>query len=671
MSSIIDIPQNNILELRERIVIEIRYYDELNNLIPPFTQANNIDITLNNSVYLLAEDSYSDNEPYGEGTKSEILIDEESENKYVHKITIEKGNYDKLSTILLQQLKTDAKNISLRVESPSTFIIAEEIIKYILSNFETIYFYFQGMSQWITLPEISVRIKNLTIESAQLYMTQTIISCSSSFIMRECTLQSKPDIKNTPSLLVSVGEEAIFNNIRIADRVNIGVSAKEVKNHEDWANTQVTISDYSIGFKDIFKNDKITNGMYNALLTIADVNAVNISGITSFNDIPYYPIISIKNVNTVNLSSIIRKCNEISAVAPAIRLSNYMECNIYDIQYKGINDSLENSSFIQFIKVRLDSSLSISNAEISKIALLNLLGVKCQKLAISSSKLIAHKVFLKVDSNYISKFVLDDVLIKAESFELTAVSLNIDSSTKIESIEDINITIQERANIHNSVLISRNSINIIVKNAKLNLNTITLEAIKAITIKSDDNESELTSNLLFLSVIVLAHDINFEVFNLINLNTLQFDRINNIVIDSCNGCILKDMLIHLKAETPINFDILKSNIRLSNINIFNPGRYQKLNLSSCTGTLHIAYLDDKNSSEFKTKLLDSDVSISFDAVSNRKITFESSNSLGSLIYSESDTISIIPELESADRQYFERIKDKKKNKKKILYGNII
>jgi hypothetical protein len=106
--------------------------------------------------------------------------------------------------------------------------------------------------------------------------------------------------------------------------------------------------------------------------------------------------------------------------------------------------------------------------------------------------------------------------------------------------------------------------------------------------------------------------------------------------------------------------------------MFNLGLYHHFKFDKTTGSLRIAYLDDKNeSSKCEIFLSNCDLSILLDAVTQRKVKVASNNSLGSIVYSENDTITIVPDIESSDREFFERIQEKKKNQKKFLYGNII
>jgi hypothetical protein len=672
--AILDIPDNKVLEIKERILLEIRYYDESDNVIQASDKAARIEVNIKNSTYLKSiHESYLDEKPFGEGDKTEISTDGEESIDIIYTTIIEKDKYNILSEILLMRLNTQVKSLILKVESQTDIVIKEEVIKYILSNFESIYFDLNGLTTWITFPEISTQIKNLIIESAQIYITQSIISCSSSFSMKNCILQSKPNVKNRPSLLVNIEEKAVLNDIKIADRLYFGISGSTVKNFDKWALTNITISDFTIGFKDINRNEKAHNGMYDSLLTITEVNDVSISGLTSINDIPYYSLLSIKDVNSINLSTIIRNSVELPSLSPTIKLANYINCNIYQIGYNGKNNSLEKCAFIKLLKTKLTGSLAISNANLVKMPLLNLVGINLQKISITDSIFINNDFILNMDSSYIGEFILNGVSIKNGKINISASSLCINSSTTINTEKDIDLNIKENSSIFESVIKSKGNINIkLSPDSSLNINKTTFEALKDLNIESEYTEDthELTSSISLYTVNMIANNLIIQRLKTLNTNEFQW-FLRNIKIIDCNYCSLKEVSIDPKAAIPISIDIINVNIRPSNVNIFNPLNYN-LTLSKCKGDLHIAHLDDKNnSSKFMLKLIKSDIIVTLDAVSNRKIHLFSEESLGSMVYSESDTIAIIPDIESGDRHHFERITENKKDNKKILYGNLL
>jgi hypothetical protein len=669
----INIPNNKGLEARERILLEIRYYNELGETIQASSNAYRLNINIKNSVYLKSTiESYLDNKPFGQGDREEITTDVADTMDIVYTTIIEKEDYGKLSSILLSKLNTEITKLTLMTELPTDITIDEEVIKYILSNFENIYLNFNGMTSWITIPAISVNLKSLIIEFAQIYVTQTIILCESSFTMKNCVLQSKPDLKTRASLLVNIEKDAILNNIKVADRLYVGITGATVKRFDKWEETNVTISEYTIGFKDINGNTKSHNKMYDSLLTIAEISKVYIHGVKSLNDIPYYSLLTVKNSSLTNISEVIRDSVELPALSPTIKLENYTYCNIYQIEYDGVNYSLEKTAFIKLIKARLDSSLTISDASLTKMPIVNLTGIKCNKIAIAKSTFTDNDVILNMDSGYVSNLLLDDVSIKKNNkINMKAASLSI-TKTDINSKGDIILKIKEKANIINSVLKSRTNINIELENeASLNINKSTLNSIKEINIDTKyDVDNELSSSITFNTSNLLTNNVAINNLRTLNSHNLQL-AVGYIKIINCSYCSLQDTAINPKSAIPIAIEIDKVEIRPSNINIYNPLSYNII-LSQCVGQLRIAYLDDKNGSASfaKLNLISSEVTVLFDAVTDRGIHLKSDNSLGSVVYSESDTITIVPELDSIDRQHFERIVGDKIHNK-VVYGNII
>jgi hypothetical protein len=124
-----EIPDDSTLEVKERIVIEIRYYDEMENVILATDNAKRIEINIKKSVYLKAlVESYSEEESFGEGERIEITTDSDDYKVPVYTTIIEKEAYSSLSEILLLRLNTKVKNITLSVDSPTDIEIKEEVI---------------------------------------------------------------------------------------------------------------------------------------------------------------------------------------------------------------------------------------------------------------------------------------------------------------------------------------------------------------------------------------------------------------------------------------------------------------------------------------------------------------------------------------------------------------
>jgi hypothetical protein len=114
-------------------------------------------------------------------------------------------------------------------------------------------------------------------------------------------------------------------------------------------------------------------------------------------------------------------------------------------------------------------------------------------------------------------------------------------------------------------------------------------------------------------------------------------------------------------SAPLPVTVLKSNVNSGVYSIFTPGSTRDFKCIESTGKFTIQYLDTASlSSLFRLHLKDSKVNIDFDGVTDRKISLNSENSLGSRITSNHEGIHIVPDIESTDRPAFERIKDKKK-----------
>jgi hypothetical protein len=249
--------------------------------------------------------------------------------------------------------------------------------------------------------------------------------------------------------------------------------------------------------------------------------------------------------------------------------------------------------------------------------------------------------------------------------------------TKLDIKNDITLTVVNNANIHGSLLKSKNS-TIIMNNisSSLNITETTLYATEKLRITAfydydNENKDDVSVHMSLSSVTIGSRETYFKHFKMISLSETQFESGTTITIEKCAYCLLKSMILNLKAPTPLSLTFSDTSIRQGVIHIFNPGRNQKFYFLQSSGVLHIMYLDDKNDTEGNIYLNGADIMLSFDAVSARKVIFNSENSLGSLIYSESDTITFVPDIYGFDRPHYERITEKKKDSDKVSYGNLI
>jgi hypothetical protein len=673
MPTIERLPSTDTLNADERIVIDVRYYNEANEVVGESDLAHTIDITIRNSLYLKTlTENYSDPEPFGKGELIEYEVNNSgmSGEETVYSTKIEKKNYALFPNILLGVLKTKVENISVRMETESkTIEITEEIMKYILSNFKSISLNFSGVVRWIPLPEVNVNLDYLSIENANLIVKQTILSCETSLVLRNCIFMSNRNTVNHPGFMITVGKEATLSNIKIANRVFIGISGKEARDIKRWSKTTVTISEFVIGFEDTSRNDRVRNGFYDAILSIVEIKDVLIAGIHSLNDIPYYPLVAVKKVNEANISNITRSSKNLPAAAPGIQLGEYVGVAISIISYTGVGKTFDSSSFIRFTKVRIDSSLSIVKANIINMALLNLSGITCQKINIGSSVLQNKEVFYNMKTGTIASLVLSNVTIVTDELYMKALSLSVLKESDIEAKNKIELSIEDTANISDSSIKSKNVFNMILgPNVSSHVNNTALVSgndFKVYTEKDDDEQ--LSSNLSFNVSSLTGGKVHFN-----NINSLRFEETElmarELNIENCNSVFI-GLMLHYR-EVPLPVSIKNSDIRLSTLALYEPGNNGLFNLLNCKGIFNIEYLDDISPSSISKLILNNSImNIHFDAVINRKVYITSENSLGSIITGENDGITLIPDIRSVDRTHFERASGKAiKKPDKIVYG---
>jgi hypothetical protein len=676
MASLDNLSLTKVLDNKKRIVIDVRYYDEGNTPIQRSEKAHRIDLTIRNSLFLKATtEDYGDPKPFGKGDLVEIETNNYTQigNDIVYSTKVEAEEYRNFTTIVLSKLATKITTLSLRVETESEEIfIGEEVIKHILNNFSFIHLNLQGILSWTTLPEVTAEVSYLCIENAQLYITQTILTCKDNFILRNCVLRSPTDFPKRPSLLVTVGKTATINTLKIANKLFLSVSGNVEKELSAWKNTAITVSDVVIGFEDKEKNELKRNGSYDPLITIAEVAETRITEVSSINDIPYYTLMSIKKVTSVNITNIIRATKEIPAISPALQLSEYYTAFISGITYFGKSKTVATSAFIRFNKVRIDSSLTVSNANLLHLPILNVTGITCQKISISDSSIIDTNGIYNLNTATIGKLLLSNVTIKGgNSLHLKALSLSILSATYIEMKENITLEVEDICNINDSLLVSNNTITCILSaKGTMNINKTTVKAIKEITSYTNFDEDEtVSSHLMYNTSHIESRKLSFDKMSFLRFDNLEL-KINQLEIKNCKICTLGINNYYQNAPVPVT--LIKSTINPSLYSIFSPGSIQELRCIESNGRFTIQYLDNESpSSVFKLYLIDSKMNIDFDAVTDRKVLVNSENSLGSHIITSSDGVSIIPDIESVDRQSFERVKNKnQRDDKKILYGVI-
>jgi hypothetical protein len=670
-----NLPTTDLLEAEERIVIDIRYYNELDEVIPVSASVHRMDVTIRNSIYLrTVTESYADEAPYGEGEHPEFEMNNSTvvSNAALYSTKIEKRDYGSFSEILLSLLKTKAKSISVRMETDSkTIEIEEKVIGYILSNFDTIYLNFSGINRWISLPEINANINYLCIENSNLIVKQIILSCETSFILRNCTIMSDGTSNNYPGFLVTIGSDSTLSNIRIASKVFIGISGKDAKDINRWSKTSITVSDFFVGFEDTSRNEKTNTGFYDAILTLAEVADIRISGLSSLNDIPYYPLLSAKKFNEANIGDISRASRNLPSAAPGIQLGEYFNVAIANLTYIGVSKTLDSSAFIRFSSVRIDSSISLLGANIVNMALLNLAGISCQQIDISNSVLKNSMVLNRIGTSSIGKLILSNVTMETDKLFIKALSLSILGSTDIETKEEIRFELSDSSNISDSKIKSNGMFKIILgPDASVHITNSFLTSQNELNIHTEkDLEEPLSSNISFNKVSLSSRKMVFNLFNSLRFEETELLS-SDLSVAACNSILFGIMAQYRASPLPIM--VRDSVIRDSLFTIYSPGSNQVFNFSGCIGRFRVQYLDDSNpKATCKLFINGSPLNIHFDAVTDRKVYVNSEKSLGAVITGESGAVTIIPDIESVDRVHFEKVNENAiKKDDKIIYGTL-
>jgi hypothetical protein len=665
---------NRTVKAKERIIIDICYYDELGMAVRIEDNPVRMDVSIRNSIYLQeTTEDYSAKEPFGEAAKYEVETNGVivSEKDIIYTTKVEKECYDKLTSILIDKLTGEIKSLALKIESETKSIeITERLAEFILSHFENIYLALPGLAAWVPLPPIDAVIKTLYIDSAQLLVNKTIITCKESFTLKGCILQASNEANNTPLLIVTAGKEASLSALKITSRLFIKVNTGYNTALNEWKKTSITAADIIIGFKDIERDSESYNGNHDALVTLAEANEVRISDVKNLNDIPYYPLLSLENINEVNITNLVRVSNALPAAASAVKLNNFSRFNLSGAQYIGVNESLEQVSFIQLSGVRPDSALSLSDIVIYKTNLMNLSGITCLKISISNSSFEDSKVFYNMENSSVGRLSLNTVSVKGAALSLKALSISILSSTSLESEDEITLRASESANLTGADIKANNAVRVILeKEASFIVKKSRIRAAKEFSIKTNYEAEEDNSSRVSLSESSLAsRKQSFEGISSLNFQDLSLSA-SAFTVKKCQSCTLGILARYQKS--PLEVIIEDSRLRLSDYYIYEAGANQAMNIKNCEGTLNVQYNDDETPlSIFRLSLEKSPVTLNFFAVSNRKVLFKCKESLGAQIIGNGELITLSPDLDSPDRLYFERFDGEvKRNVKKIQYGN--
>jgi hypothetical protein len=669
-----DVLSSNELEARERIVIDIHYYDELGNATHIQNNPVRMDVSIRNSIYqVTTTEDFTDEALFGEGEKFEIETNgvSESDDDILYTFNIEKEDSGKFNEILIEKLATSIKDISLEIESETKLIeIKQSLLEFIFSHFEYIALTLPGLQSWITLPEAHSSVKVLLIDSAQILINKSIISCSESFILRNCILQASPHANTRPSLMVSIGGNADLSDIKVASMVYVNITASNADDITTWQDTEALLSNITIGFKDVERNMSSLTGNYDAIFTIAEISSVNVSGVTSLNDIPFHSLLRLENINKINITDITRITQSLPAMAPSLHLGNFSRLNISGIKYIGVNDSVPHNAFIWISKSRPDSNISISNVEMYKLPLISLGGISGNKLNIIDSSFIDSLVCSGMETSSIGNFTMSNVKIKTASLSFKALKLNLLSDSSIEADDTVNLSASETLNLTNVKIKAQNMAVSLGPEVSFHLKDSSILSYNEF--KVDVTVAENGGNTSRVSFIDSFLTAELKEFN--TISTLSFQDVtmkgNTLSIHKCSWCTLGVLAYCEKNSLEV---ILRDvALRSSDFCIFEAGNEQLLKIEDGRGNLGIQYNDSESPSSLaKIVLKNSVVVLDLNAASARKFSLSSEASVGSQVAGHGEWITLTPDLASADRVAFERLDGKRtRNMQKVQYGII-
>jgi hypothetical protein len=674
--NVIDLlPNDSTIKAKERIIIDVRYYDEKDNCIPVSEIAARMSISIRNGIYLQeTTEDFLDENAFGEGKKREIALYQNivTDAETIYSVKLEENEFDKFNLILMQCLNTNVKNLFIKVDSESKNMkFSSDTFAYIFTHFKNISFDFYGYSGWAEFPDIDGSLESLSMESMQVQISKMVLSCSHGFNMMNCTFQSKIGDGSANLIISSSGKNTLYNT-KIANKLFMSISGGSVKEFEKWKGAGITVSEFSIGFKDASRNEKRHNGQYDAILTISEMNDVMISGVSNVNDVPYYPLISVRDSNTVGMTNITKANIDLPTMSPVATLRNFMNFSLSKASYIGVGNTNENISFIRIYKTRIDCEISISSLTMHKLSLLNSSGVNCQRFSIADSAFSDSEILHNMKTSSINDLVLSNVSLKGPKINFKAISISIMSSSDIKTENEIVFEAKESILISDSSISSNKDLNINVgyesSSSVNNSSILSLRNINS-TAKEDDADIENGSKITFNNSYISSRETVFDNINLVRFGDTSL-RSSELSLKDIRHCML-GLLVNCR-KLPMNMAFTNVDFRNSVLEINEPGSKQTMNFSSCKGGFNINCMDDATpNSAFKISLADSIVRLLLDAVSERKIIVNSKESLGSAVVGAGGAVSIVPDVTSIDRRYFERIKHlTDASTSKILYGSI-
>lgn len=657
--------------IRDRIKLSLCYYNAFGQKVTNAVTAVKQQILISYEQYMqsLSED-YEDTSSFGEGNKFEYNIFDNSSDSYVETVYIESSdaNADKIYNAIDKLLIHDIESVDISIVTPSNIIdFPVNFVENLFSKYKTISLDMAGANCWLYLPSVRMKLDNFSIKNANIVFTGGMYEIAGSVVIDNCAIKGEDADKQAYCGFETSGQMNL-SNLVISSPTNFSVGANATLKTSNWIKTSITISNVNIIFKDISSTDK------KPILNVYGAYHTSISGVSSTDDIPSYPLLTLVNGKEYVVTNVSRSSISVPAYTYTIGLIGVPTFKISDFNYIATTEYDSSNSYFKILDTPPNADYSMSTFNLSGINFGNFKFLTLNKLSVSDGLVSNSTTFADMEGAGINNFVMSNVSSSdVEKLYFKSAKLFIDnckmSSNSFDIVNDGKVIINDsEINVDGNVSIDNKYFNTFTSNgSKYYGDTISITRSK--TNDANDIPSDVAQTITFKDCQMYGNLVANSIDNIQFTNTL-FDDVDSISVHDIPEAILDGVVKCRKSKVDIVFT--NTNVSGSQLSLSDISRNQEIKFEKTTGSMFIKYLNDCDPSNMlKLVLVDSVVDITGinadESTDVRNVKFNSKGSVGSCVFGM-ENINITPDYPSDDNQYVEYSDKRKTSTERIYYG---
>ena len=672
MSDITDsLAKNELTKITKRILVTITLMDDLGNItkIPSKAVKEIISIKTDIRVKELTKDFDKQASKIKQKSDSIFGITEELDSANLSYDLDATDNIEKC--ILSNLFKVTYLDLIIDDSIDKNIELSEKIMKGIFSNFSCINIDVSKSFCIIKMPNLDISLESFRVTNGNIILNNDLSIIADSFIQIEsCVINTTNKDKMFKFNLVS-NNNSIYN-VTVKRPVSINLLSAKPDNIDKYTTQSTSINSLRYIFDDINKDNNFTD----ALLSFRDIYSVKINGvsISGASNIKGIKVIKCYELMINNLSQVS------SSREYTLGLSNVNKTYVSFMNV--INDTDDGKSFAILIAeegLKFNQTLSISDAQITGIGLIDVASAKADKLTITNSDINCINPIKTNDFNQVNKIRISDTRFTNSDINLLASNVSISNSTLVIR-NGIKFISSSSNKIDNTKLYSNGDVNLSLElDSWANVSASEIHA-KNINIYHDSENEETVENTKFVnetnrtldiseSVFIADEKIDIDdVFRLDSTSTTY--KAKNIKISNIKNVSFDEDSLGL--DSPFNFIAKNSIFKKSNFDIRKLIEPTKFCFDKSSGSCDIMFKELINGSvNYEFEYIDSKMNIELDTFGTKiACKLKSDNSLGSTLFGLNNTISVIPSMQSKDLNSFVNISNPlNKQSNKINYGN--